>query len=107
MSQTVPNATADLIAELFGAPASDVNAMFTPAVIMAMLDSGAGISDLIFSPGRPPQVEQHGRLAMVPIKELPILEAEHTARIARDLIGANEQVLRTLKTEGATDLSMI
>jgi len=105
MSQTASTPTADLIAELFGAPAGDANAMFTPAVIMAMLDTGAGISDLIFSPGRPPQVEQHGHLATVPIKELPLLEAEHTARIARDLIGANEQVLRTLKSEGATDLS--
>jgi twitching motility protein PilT len=95
---------ADLIAGLFGSQAIDATA-FTPAVIMAMLDSGPGISDLIFSPGRPPQVEQHGRLMPVLIKELPLLEAEHTARIARDLIGTNEQVLRTLKSEGATDLS--
>ena len=55
----------------------------------------------MFSPGRPPQVERHGQLAIVPIAELPVLEAEHTARIARDLIGANEHVLRVLKEEGA------
>ena len=96
---------AELTAELFGAPAGDNASMFTPAVIMAMLDSGPGISDLVFSPGRPPQVERHGQLAIVPIAELPLLEAEHTARIARDLIGSNAHLLRVLKDEGATDLS--
>jgi twitching motility protein PilT len=96
---------AELAAELFGALPGDNSSMFTPAVIMAMLDSGAGISDLVFSPGRPPQVERHGQLAIVPIAELPLLESEHTARIARDLIGPNEHLLRVLKDEGATDLS--
>ena len=97
---------AELGTELFGAlPGGDNSSMFTPAVIMAMLDSGAGISDLVFSPGRPPQVERHGQLAVVPIAELPLLEAEHTARIARDLIGPNQHLLRVLKEDGATDLS--
>src|SRR5688572_6704381 len=77
----------------------------TPALIVAMLESGKGISDLIFSPGRPPQVEQHGELASVAIPELPLLRADDTARIARDLIGSNEQALRTLKEQGACDLS--
>ena len=31
-----------------------------------MLDVGTGISDLIFSPGRPPQVERYGELVAVP-----------------------------------------
>src|SRR5687767_14284704 len=77
----------------------------TPALIIAMLESGKGISDLIFSPGRPPQVEQHGELAPVVIPELALLRADDTARIARDLIGSNEQALRTLKEQGACDLS--
>jgi twitching motility protein PilT len=96
---------AELATELFGALPGDHSSMFTPAVILAMLDSGSGISDLVFSPGRPPQVERHGQLAIVSIAELPMLEAEHTARIARDLIGSNEHLLRVLKDEGATDLS--
>jgi twitching motility protein PilT len=77
----------------------------TPALIVAMLESGKGISDLIFSPGRPPQVEQHGQLMPVVIPEVPVLHADDTARVARDLIGANEQALRTLKEEGACDIS--
>ena len=72
---------------------------------MAMLDSGKGISDLIFSPGRPPQVEKHGELVAVDVPELPIMGADDTARVARDLIGNNEHALRTLKEQGAADLS--
>ena len=34
---------------------------------MAMLDSGKGISDLIFSPSRPPQVERQGELVSVEV----------------------------------------
>src|SRR3979490_1763730 len=84
-----------------GAPAR----IETPALIMAMLESGQGISDLIFSPGRPPQVEQHGELVPVAVPAVPVLRPDDTARVARDLIGANEQALRTLKDEGACDIS--
>ena len=59
----------------------------TPALIAMMLDSGEGISDLIFSPGRPPQVEKHGQLKPVVIPQVPQLSAEDTARIARDMLG--------------------
>jgi len=90
---------------LFGAVAGTAASNATPALITAMLDSGAGISDLIFSPGRPPQVERHGDLATVALAELPLLRPEHTARIARDLIGGNAQNLRILREEGAVDLS--
>jgi twitching motility protein PilT len=105
MTTDAATSAADLATELFGASSAESNAMFTPAVILAMIGSGNGISDLIFSPGRPPQVEQHGQLAAVSIAELPLLLPEHTARIARSLIGTNEQALRTLKAEGAADLS--
>jgi len=77
----------------------------TPDIIIAMLQSGSGISDLIFSPGRPPQVEMHGHLVAVAIAELPMLKPEHTARIAADLLGDNEHMQRTLKEQGACDLS--
>jgi twitching motility protein PilT len=90
---------------LFGASANAPASNATAALISVMLDSGAGISDLIFSPGRPPQVERHGDLAPVTIPGLSLLRPEDTARIARDLIGGNPQVLRALKDQGACDLS--
>jgi twitching motility protein PilT len=77
----------------------------TAAVLTRMLDSGSGISDLFFSPGRPPQVEKQGVLMPVAIPELPLLRPEDTSRIARDLVGQNAVALRTLKDEGSCDLS--
>jgi twitching motility protein PilT len=77
----------------------------TAAVLTRMLDSGSGISDLFFSPGRPPQVEKQGVLMPVAIPELPVLRPEDTSRIARDLVGQNAVALRTLKDEGSCDLS--
>src|SRR5688500_16433085 len=98
-----PLTVAELNAALFGR--SDARAIPTPALIQQMLDSGDGISDLVFSPGRPPQVERFGALTTVPIAELPVLKAEDTAAIAQDLIRNNELVLRTLKETGSADLS--
>ena len=77
----------------------------TAAILTRMLDSGSGISDLFFSPGRPPQVEKQGVLMPVAIPELPVLRPEDTSRIARDLVGQHAVALRTLKDEGSCDLS--
>jgi twitching motility protein PilT len=89
--------------ELFGAYTS--RALPTPVLIQTMIDSGEGISDLVLSPGRPPQVERHGELMPVGVPEFPFLRPEDTAGIACDLINANEHVLKTLKEQGACDLS--
>jgi twitching motility protein PilT len=80
-------------------------AISTQALITAMLASGVGISDLVFSPGRPPQVEKQGQLTPVPVAQLSILRPEDTARIAGELLRGNETALRTLKEQGACDLS--
>jgi twitching motility protein PilT len=77
----------------------------TPDLIRTLVSSGTGISDLVFSPGRPPQVERHGDLVSVEVPGLAFLRPEDTSRIARDLIGSNEQALRTLKEQGASDFS--
>ena len=90
---------------LFGNALDAEPAVTTPAVIDSMLSSGKGISDLIFSPARPPQVEQHGELTPVEIPGLSPLQPADISRIARDLIGGNEQALRTLKEQGACDFA--
>src|SRR5437879_10007219 len=94
-----------LEAQLFGAPAVDAQLKFTDAMILAMLNAGEGLSDLIFAPGRPPQIEQHGELVAVPTPAVAMLDSDHTARVARELIGGSEHALRTLKDHGACDLS--
>jgi twitching motility protein PilT len=90
---------------LFGPPPSAPPAISTQALITAMLDSGKGISDLIFSPGRPPQVEKQGELAFVDVPQIPLLRPDDTARVAADLIAGNAHALLTLKEHGACDLS--
>jgi twitching motility protein PilT len=103
MSTTAQMSVEELTAFLFGT--STARAIPTDALIQKMLDSGDGISDLVFSPGRPPQVERYGNLTPVEVAQLPLLKPEDTAALARDLIRGNETVLRTLKDNGATDLS--
>jgi twitching motility protein PilT len=89
---------------LFGTPGA--RAVATPDLVETMVTSGAGISDLVFSPGRPPQVERFGVLETVDVPGLtaPLSHAD-TAAIASDLTGDNPIVLRTLAEQGACDLS--
>jgi twitching motility protein PilT len=61
----------------------------TANIIASMLQAAPKTSDLIFSPGRAPQVELHGQLMQLKIKGVGVLSAEDTARIAADLIGRN------------------
>jgi twitching motility protein PilT len=98
------NIVHDLERALFGA-ASEGTSKLAPAMILAMLDAGDGISDLIFSPGRPSQIERHGNLIGVQVPGIAVLHPEHTARVACELIGGNELALRTLKEQGACDFS--
>ena len=70
-----------------------------------MLRAAEKVSDLIFSPGRPPLVERDGRLVPVFVPGLPRLTADHTQRIAADLIGQNQHALTTLREQGACDVS--
>jgi twitching motility protein PilT len=77
----------------------------TPSIIAAMLGASKGTSDLIFSPGRAPQVETNGQLVQLRITNVNVLTAEDTARMAADLIGHNAQALAKLKEEGSCDIS--
>jgi twitching motility protein PilT len=79
--------------------------MATPALIAALVNSCPGLSDLIFSPGRMPQVEVSGRLVAPAIAGLNVLTPTDTARIAADLIGDNRVAAQSLKDEGSADLS--
>jgi twitching motility protein PilT len=76
----------------------------TAALVSAMFNV-KGASDLIFSPGRPPQVELNGTLRGLKFEGLPVLTPEHTANIARDLIGENRQAANSLNEDGSADLS--
>ena len=77
----------------------------TAAIVATMLQVSKQISDLIFSPGRAPQVELSGQLKEVNIAGVGKLMPEATRRIALDLVGKNELVAEKLEKEGSADLS--
>jgi twitching motility protein PilT len=77
----------------------------TPNLIAAMVQSAASTSDLIFSPGRMPQVKTNGELTQLKIQGTGVLTPENTAQLAVDLIGHNAQAAQKLKEEGSCDIS--
>ncbi len=74
-------------------------------VLQRMLAAGEKVSDLIFSPGRPPQVELSGDLQGVPIPGLEKLSAPAVKAMADLMLRGNEQGLETLEKRGSADIS--
>ncbi len=77
----------------------------TPQLIAAMLQGRGHVSDLIFSPGRAPQVETKGELIEIPFQGIETLTPKQTIEIAEDLIGSNPIAAQQLKSNGSADLS--
>src|SRR4051812_21994235 len=74
------------------------------ALLMAMLDSGPGISDINFTVGRPPQVESYGVLKAVNVVgDVQKLSSYQTERIALNIIGSDKRLLRDLAKHGSCD----
>jgi twitching motility protein PilT len=74
----------------------------TPALLAAMLRKSAKISDLFFSPGKPPMVEINGRLTPTGPRALT---PDDTRHIAAELIGNNKHALENLREQGSCDVS--
>jgi len=77
----------------------------TQALLAAMLRATEKISDLIFSPGRPPQVQVYGQLIPVQVPGIESLTADDTRRLAADLIADNQQAVAALREHGSCDVS--
>jgi len=84
------------------APATAAAPIPTPALLTAMLRKSSKISDLFFSPGKPPMVEVNSRLAAAGPRALT---ADDTRRIAADLIGKNQHAMNSLREQGSCDVS--
>ena len=84
---------------------SSTSTFETDALLVAMLRVHDRVSDLIFSPGRVPQVQIHGELISLKGQALRPLTADDTRRIAADLIGNNKQAITTLREQGSCDVS--
>src|SRR5438105_3496142 len=77
----------------------------TAQLVAAMLKASPHVSDLIFSPGRAPQVEVSGQLVELKYKGLECLTSQDTNLIASDVMGKNETPIRKLEQDGSADLS--
>ena len=75
------------------------------AVLRQMLKASDKVSDLIFSPGRPPQIELAGKLQGVTVPGLDKLTPAHTAGIAKVIIGNHQTANESLEKSGSADLS--
>ena len=71
-----------------------------PQLIGAMLVAKTHVSDLIFSPGRAPQVEVSGQLVELKFKGLEHLSPFDTEHIAQAIIGKNEHAAHKLEKDG-------
>jgi twitching motility protein PilT len=85
-----------------GAPQQQLNFI---GVLQRMLAVSDKVSDLIFSPGRAPQVELMGELQPVPVPGLEKLLPLHTAALAKLIIGNHSNAYETLEKTGSADLS--
>jgi twitching motility protein PilT len=74
-------------------------------VLREMLRASDKVSDLIFSPGRPPQIELSGKLVPVHITGLEKLTPAHTAGIAKLIIGNQQAAAESLEKSGSADVS--
>ncbi|MFL6227858.1 MAG: type IV pilus twitching motility protein PilT [Pyrinomonadaceae bacterium] len=74
-------------------------------VLRAMLAVSDKVSDLIFSPGRPPQIELSGKLQPVTVPGLEKLTASHTAAITKLIVTQQKGTAELLEKNGTTDAS--
>jgi twitching motility protein PilT len=76
------------------------------SLLSAMLETHDGISDLLFTAGRPYQVETYGELKTVEVApRINSLTRFQTERIALNIIGHDRRLLRDLVVRGACDCS--
>jgi twitching motility protein PilT len=101
-TNVVPNVVAAAPRAAAAAAAAAVP-ITTPDLLAAMLRTSPKISDLFFSPGKPPLVEISGKLA--PAGATRVLTNDDTRRIGADLIGSNQEAIDNLKQLGSCDVS--
>jgi Tfp pilus assembly pilus retraction ATPase PilT len=73
-------------------------------LLSAMIEGTEGISDLLFVPTPPPQIEVYGELPTPAVEwPAPPYDAEQIEQFARMIIGGSPKLLKNLKEHGARD----
>jgi twitching motility protein PilT len=74
-------------------------------VLLALVGVSDKVSDIIFSPSKPVQVELNSQLRPVKIPGLEVLSAEDTADLARVLTERSSVAAESLEQKGSADIS--
>jgi twitching motility protein PilT len=75
-------------------------------LLRTMLAVGEGVSDLFFMVGRPPQVENFGKLTPVEGTQFsPAFTPQQTEGLAHTLVGSGQRLLDDLRNTGSCDCS--
>jgi twitching motility protein PilT len=76
------------------------------ALLKTIIQTSAGISDVLFVPGKRPQIEVYGELETTTIEwPAPPNDAALIESFARVIIDGNPKLLRNLEEHGACDCS--
>jgi twitching motility protein PilT len=83
-----------------------MNKQVIDELLSAMISSGDGVSDLLFTVGKPPYVESHGSLSEFPI-QMPstVFGSEEINQLADHIINGDERLTRDLANWGSCDCS--
>jgi twitching motility protein PilT len=81
-----------------------MNREIVDALLTGMLESGDGVSDLLFVAGKPPLVETHGRLQDFPI-DTAVMTSPMIEAMAAQIMDGNERLVSDLATTGSCDCS--
>src|SRR6476659_5301907 len=93
------------VAEPPSQPSTSAAPLNLAKVLQQMLAVSDKVSDLIFSPGRAPQVELVGKLQPVAVPGIEKLTPAHTFGIAKIMIGDNASATESLDKSGSADIS--
>ena len=87
-------------------PIFSVPAIPIDDLLRQMLSMGDGVSDLFFMVGRAPQVENFGKLSVVPGTSYDSgLQPQHTEGLARTLVRENPRLCEDIRNTGSCDCS--
>src|ERR1041384_6879456 len=73
--------------------------------LSAMIATKEGVSDLIFTVGKPPMIEAHGCLEEFPVEPEPVFGGNEVASLVDHFINGDERLRRDLANWGSCDCS--
>jgi twitching motility protein PilT len=82
-----------------------MNSEVIDQLLSAMIATKEGVSDLIFTVGKPPMIEAHGRLEEFPVEPEPAFGGNEVASLVDQFINGDERLRQDLANWGSCDCS--